>query len=63
VGVIANLAFVFAGTVIFPAGIEAPHWPALAIAIAALILLDRTRVDVLWVIAGGAAAGLLLAFA
>jgi chromate transporter len=63
VGVIANLAFVFAGTVIFPAGIEAPHWPALAIAIAALILLERTRVDVLWIIAGGALAGLLASFA
>ena len=62
VGVIANLAVVFASTVIFPAGIGAPHWPALAIAIAALILLEKTRVDVLWVIAGGALAGFLVVF-
>ena len=63
VGVIANLAVVFAGAVIFPAGIEAPHWPALAIALAALVVLERSSVDVLWVIAGGAAAGLLVGMA
>jgi chromate transporter len=63
VGVIANLAVVFAGAVIFPAGIASPHWPALAIAIAALIVLERTRADMLWVIAGGAIAGLLASFA
>jgi chromate transporter len=62
VGVIANLAVVFAGAVIFPSGIDAPHWPALAIAIGALILLERTRVDVMWVIAGGALAGFLVGF-
>ena len=63
VGVIANLAVVFAGAVIIPAGIEAPSWPALAIALAALIVLERTRIDVLWVIAGGAATGLLAGMA
>jgi chromate transporter len=63
VGVIANLAVVFAGAVIVPAGIEAPHWPALAIALAALIVLERSRIDVLWVIAGGAATGLLVGMA
>lgn len=63
VGVIANLAVVFAAAVILPAGIAVPHWPALAIAIAALIMLERTRVDMLWVIAGGAIAGLLAGFA
>jgi chromate transporter len=62
VGVIANLAVVFAGAVIFPSGIDAPHWPALAIAIAALLLLEKTRMDVLWVIAGGALAGFLVGF-
>jgi chromate transporter len=62
VGVIANLAVVFAGAVIFPAGFGAPQWQALAIAIAALILLERSRVDVLWVIAGGALAGFLVVF-
>ncbi len=63
VGVIASLAVVFAGAVIFPAGIEAPHWPALAIAIAALVVLERTRIDALWVIVGGALAGLAAGFA
>jgi len=62
VGVIANLAVVFAGAVIFPAGLASPHWPALAIAFIALLLLERTRVDVLWVIAGGALAGFLVGF-
>ena len=63
VGVIANLAVLFAGAVIFPAGIAAPHWPAFMIAAAALLLLERTRVDVLWVIAGGALAGFLAGYA
>ena len=63
VGVIANLAVVFAATVIFPAGFAAPHWPALVISIAALILLERTRLDVLWIIGGGAVAGFLASFA
>ena len=62
VGVIANLAVVFAGSVIFPSGFGAPHWPAFVIAIAALILLEWSRVDVLWVIAGGALAGFLVVF-
>jgi chromate transporter len=62
VGVIANLAVLFGGTVIFPAGLQAPHWPALAIAIAALILLEQGRLDVLWIIAGGALAGFLVVF-
>jgi chromate transporter len=62
VGVIANLAVVFAGAVIFPAGLAAPHWPALVIAVAALLVLERTRVDVLWVIVGGALAGLVVSF-
>ena len=60
VGVIGSLAVSFGRGVLFPAGAAAPDWSALAIAIAALLLLDRTRLDVLWVIAGGAAAGLAL---
>jgi len=63
VGVIASLAVLFAGAVIFPAGLEAPHWAALAIAVVALVVLERTRVDVLWVITGGALAGLVAGFA
>ena len=61
VGIIASLAGVFATTVFFPTGPAAPQWPAIAIAVVALILL-RTRLDVLWVIAGGALAGLLVDF-
>jgi chromate transporter len=57
VGVIANLAAVFAAAVFFPAGNLDPF--ALGIALLALLVLIRWRVDVLWVIAGGAVLGLL----
>lgn len=60
VGVVASLAVVFGRTVLFPAGIEAPLWPAFAIAAGAFLVLAKTQVDVLWVIAGGAALGLAL---
>ena len=63
VGVIGSLAVVFGRAVLFPAGLEAPVWPAIAIAAAALITLQWTRIDVLWIIAGGAVAGLLLGLA
>ena len=62
VGIIASLAGVFATAVFFPSGQAAPQWPAIAIAAAALILLLRTRLDVLWVIGGGALAGVLVDF-
>jgi chromate transporter len=60
VGVIGSLAVVFGRNVLFPAGLEAPDWGAVAIALAALLLLERTKLDVLWVIAAGAIAGLAL---
>jgi len=63
VGIIGSLAFVFGRGVLFLAGFEAPAWGAIAIAAVALVVLERTRVDVLWVIAGGALAGLLLRMA
>jgi len=63
VGVIGSLAIVFGRGVLFPAGLEAPAWGAIAIAALALVVLERTRIDVLWVIAGGALAGLLLGMA
>jgi chromate transporter len=63
VGVIGSLAVMFGRAVLFPAGLEAPAWPAIAIAAMALVLLQWTRIDVLWVIAGGACAGLLLGLA
>ncbi len=63
VGVIGSLAIAFGRGVLFPEGFDTPAWDALAIAAAALVLLEWTRVDVLWVIAGGALAGLLLGVA
>ena len=62
VGVIASLAGAFATTVFLPAGPGAPQWPAIAIAAVALFLLLRTRLDVLWIIAGGALGGYLVIF-
>jgi chromate transporter len=58
VGVIASLALGFGRAVLFPAGAAAPAWEAVAISAVALVLLLRTRLDVLWVIGGGALAGL-----
>jgi chromate transporter len=62
VGVIGSLAVAFGRNVLFPAGPSAPEWGAIAIALVALLLLERSRLDVLWVIAGGAAAGLALGY-
>ncbi|MDP9199926.1 MAG: chromate efflux transporter [Pseudomonadota bacterium] len=63
VGVIGSLAIIFGRGVLFPEGLEDPAWRAIAIAVLAFVLLERTRVDVLWVIAGGAIAGLVLGMA
>ena len=60
VGVIGSLAIAFGQGVLFPNGFQAPAWGAVAIAAIALVVLEWTRVDVLWVIAGGALAGLAL---
>jgi chromate transporter len=57
VGVILNLAVVFGTAVFFPACEPDPF--ALAVAALAFLVLVRWRVDVLWVIAAGAALGLL----
>ena len=62
VGVIASLAGIFATAVFFPAGTGAPQRPAIAIAAVALLLLLQGRIDVLWVIGGGALAGVLVDF-
>ena len=62
VGVIASLALAFGRTVMFPQGLEAPDWGAIGIAALAFVALQWTRLDVIWVIAGGAAVGLLLGF-
>jgi hypothetical protein len=50
------------GAVLFPARLATPDWTAIGIAMPAFGLLQWTRVDAIWVIAGGAAAGLALAF-
>jgi chromate transporter len=62
VGVIGSLAIAFGRNVMFPAGLATPDWAAIGIAGAAFVLLQWTRMDAIWVIAGGAAAGLALAF-
>jgi len=76
VGVILNLAVWFAMHTLF-AGVDERHWgalrvfvpqwstlswPALAIALAAMIAMFRFRVGMLWVIAASALAGLVLSF-
>jgi chromate transporter len=62
VGVIASLALAFGRSVLLPAGLDAPDWGSIAIAIAGFAALQWTRIDVLWVIAGGAVLGLVLGF-
>jgi chromate transporter len=62
VGVVASLAIAFGRSALFPEGLEQPNLPAIAIMVAALAVLRFTRADVLWVIAGGALAGLALSF-
>ena len=63
VGVVASVAVAFGRSVLFPGGLAAPDWGAIAIAAAAFAVVQWTRIDVLWVIAGGLAAGLVLRFA
>jgi chromate transporter len=63
VGVIASLALAFGRSVLFPATLELPDWAAIAIAAAAFAALQYTRLDMLWVIAGGLVAGIALGFA
>jgi chromate transporter len=63
VGVIASLAIAFGRTVLFPTGLGSPDIGALVIAAAAFVILQWTRVDVHWVIAGGLLAGLAFGFA
>jgi hypothetical protein len=63
VGVIASLAVTFGHAVLFPAGVAAPAWTAVGITVVALLVLLRTRLDLLWVIAGGALAGWLAGMA
>ncbi len=63
VGVVASVALAFGRTVLFPDGLAAPDWGAIAIAALAIAIVQWTRIDVLWVIAGGLVAGFALRFA
>lgn len=63
VGVVASLAIAFGQSVLFPKGFGAPDWAAIGIVAAAFAALQWTRVDAIWVIAGGAVLGLALSFA
>jgi chromate transporter len=60
VGVIGSLGVTFGSAVLFPEGPASPAWGGLAIALVAFFLLWRTRVDPLWVIVAGMAAGLVI---
>lgn len=61
-GVIVSLAIAFGHNILFPAGLAAPEWTAIGIAAVAFALLQWTRVDAIWIIIGGAVAGLALSF-
>jgi chromate transporter len=63
VGIIGSLALAFGRGVLFPAGFASPDYAAIAIAAVAFAVLQWTRVDVLWVVAGGLVAGFALGFA
>ena len=62
VGVIGSLALAFGRSILFPGGLAVPDWSSLAIASLAFVALQWTRMDVLWVIAGGLVAGFALGF-
>jgi chromate transporter len=59
VGIIATLAVLLGRVVLFPGGPGGGiSWPALGIAVAAWLVLTRTRLALAWVLAGAAATGL-----
>ena len=60
VGVILNLALVFGAAVIWPQGFAGgTNWFAACLSVVAFIALYRWKLDVLWVVLGGGALGLL----
>jgi len=61
VGVIGSLGWSFGRAVLWPEGAAGPDGPAALIALAAFLLLWRTRVGLLWVLAAGMAAGAAIA--
>jgi chromate transporter len=59
VGIIATLALLLTRVVLLPHGMGTqPDWPALAIAAGVWVLLQRTRIDLLWILAAASASGL-----
>ena len=63
VGVILNLALVFGAAVIAPDGLGGDvNWFAAVMSIAAFVALYQFKIDVLWVVLGGGAIGLLKVF-
>jgi chromate transporter len=59
VGIIGTLAVLFARVVLLPQGLAGgPDWTALAVAVGAWLLLTRTRLDLPWILAAAALAGL-----
>jgi chromate transporter len=60
VGVVLNLALVFGAAVIWPHGLAGgTEWFAVLMSAAAVVLLYRYHADVLWVVLGGGAVGLM----
>lgn len=60
VGVVLNLALVFGAAVIWPQGFAGgTSYFALALSAAAFVVLYRYKIDVLWVVLGGGALGIL----
>ncbi|MEP6802278.1 MAG: chromate efflux transporter [Acidobacteriota bacterium] len=60
VGVILNLAVVFAIAVLLPGGWgHPPNWFALGLTVAAFVALSRFAVDAIWVVLAGGALGLV----
>jgi chromate transporter len=60
VGVIGSFTLAVGLAVLLPAGAGRPDWAAVAIAALSWLLLERTRLDLAWVLALGALAGLAL---
>jgi chromate transporter len=60
VGVMLNLAVVFAGAVLWPhGGLAGVDWAAIGIATLAAVVLIRFKVDIVWVVCAGEIAGLI----
>jgi chromate transporter len=64
VGIIATLGLLLARVVILPQGVAGGiAWSSLVLAVVVWLLLERTKLDLLWMLAFAALAGLALHFA